>query len=94
MWLFQCSLDSANLCVEQCNHPRPFIQVAVIIIFSKVLLKQRKKLLKGTVQLLTVSISTAVDPQAKSKDHSLPDMDFVRHQQGTLTPEMDIFSAG
>ena len=39
-------------------------------------------------------VLTAVDPQSKSKDHSLPDMDFVRHQQGNLTPAMDIFSAG
>ena len=45
-------------------------------------------------QMLSKGVSTAVDPQSKSKDHSLPDMDFVRHQQGNLTPEMDIFSAG
>ena len=45
-------------------------------------------------QMLSKGVLTAVDPQSKSKDHSLPDMDFVRHQQGNLTPEMDIFSAG
>ncbi|XP_044166788.1 LOW QUALITY PROTEIN: phosphoinositide 3-kinase regulatory subunit 4-like [Acropora millepora] len=45
-------------------------------------------------QMLSKGVSTAVDPQSKGKDHSLPDMDFVRHQQGNLTPEMDIFSAG
>ena len=41
-------------------------------------------------QMLSKGVSTAVDPQSKSEDHSLPDMDFVRHQQGNLTPEMDI----
>ena len=45
-------------------------------------------------QMLSKDVLTAVDPQSKSKDHSLPDMDFVRHQQGNLTPAMDIFSAG
>ena len=45
-------------------------------------------------QLLSIGVLTAVDPQPKSRDHSLPDMDFVRHQQGNLTPETDIFSAG
>ena len=45
-------------------------------------------------QMLSQGVLTAFDPQSKSKDHSLPDMDFVRHQQGNLTPEMDIFSAG
>ena len=45
-------------------------------------------------QMLSKGVLTAVDPQSKSKDHSLPDMDFVRHQQGNLTPAMDIFSAG
>ena len=45
-------------------------------------------------QMLSKGVLTAVDPHSKRKDHSLPDMDFVRHQQGNLTPEMDIFSAG
>ena len=45
-------------------------------------------------QMLSKGVLTAVDPQSKSRDHSFTDMDFVRHQQGNLTPEMDIFSAG
>lgn len=34
------------------------------------------------------------DIQSNSNDPSLPDMELARHQQGTLTPEMDIFSVG
>ena len=45
-------------------------------------------------QIVSKGALTAVDPQSKSRDHSLADMDFVRHQEGNLTPEMDIFSAG
>ena len=47
-------------------------------------------------QMLVRGLSTAGngDTQLNSNDPSLPDMDFVRHRQGTLTPEMDIFSAG
>ena len=48
-------------------------------------------------QLLVRGSSTAgsnSDSQSNSGDPSLPDMDLVRHQQGNLTPEMDIFSAG
>ena len=43
-------------------------------------------------QMLSKGVSTAVDPQSKSKDHSLPNMDFARHQRGHLTAEMDIFN--
>ena len=45
-------------------------------------------------QMFSIGVLTAVDPQPKSRDHSFPDMDFVRHQRGNLTPETDIFSAG
>lgn len=47
-------------------------------------------------QLLARSSVTAANGESQSlnSDPSLPDMDLVRHQQGTLTPEMDIFSAG
>ena len=45
-------------------------------------------------QMLSKGVLTAVDPQSKSRDHSLPDMDCVRHQQGNLTPVTDTFSAG
>ena len=47
-------------------------------------------------QMLVRGLSTAGngDNQSNSNVPSLPDMDLVRHQQGTLTPEMDIFSAG
>ena len=40
--------------------------------------------------MLSIGVLTAVDPQSKSRDHSLPDVDFMRQQQGNLTPEMDI----
>ena len=48
-------------------------------------------------QLLVRSSVTAGNGDSQSNsasDPSLPDIDLVRHQQGTLTPEMDIFSAG
>lgn len=46
-------------------------------------------------QLLARGSSTVANGDSQSNsDPSLPDMDLVRHQQGTLTPEMDIFSAG
>lgn len=46
-------------------------------------------------QLLARGSSTVGNGDSQSNsDPSLPDMDLVRHQQGTLTPEMDIFSAG
>ena len=46
-------------------------------------------------QLLTRGSVTAGNGDIQSNNGpSLPDMDFVRHQQGTLTPQMDIFSAG
>ena len=47
-------------------------------------------------QMLVRGLSTSGngDAQSNSADPSLPDMDLVRHQQGHLTPEMDIFSAG
>ena len=48
-------------------------------------------------QLLARSSVTAGNGDSQSSntsDPSLPDMDLVRHQQGTLTSEMDIFSAG
>ena len=46
-------------------------------------------------QLLARGSVTAGNGDSQSNgDPSLPDMDLVRHQQGTLTPEMDIFSAG
>ena len=46
-------------------------------------------------QLLTRGSVTAGNGDVQSNNGpSLPDMDFVRHQQGTLTPQMDIFSAG
>ena len=41
-------------------------------------------------KMLSKGVLTAVNPQSKSRDHNLPDMDFVRHQQGSQTPEMDI----
>jgi len=44
--------------------------------------------------MFSIGVLSAVDPQPKSRDHSFPDMDFVRHQRGNLTPETDIFSAG
>ena len=47
-------------------------------------------------QMLSKGLSTAGNGhrQSNSGDPSLPDMDLVRHQQGNLTPEMDVFSAG
>lgn len=46
-------------------------------------------------QLVTRGSVTAGNGDNQSNgDPSLPDMDFVLHQQGILTPEMDIFSAG
>ena len=46
-------------------------------------------------QLLARGSVTAGNGDGQSNgDPSLPDLDLVRHQQGTLTPEMDIFSAG
>lgn len=47
-------------------------------------------------QMLSKGLSSAGNGlrQSNSGDPSLPDMDLVRHQQGNLTPEMDVFSAG
>ena len=48
-------------------------------------------------QLLARSSVTAGNSDSQSNnasDPSLPDIDLVRHQQGALTPEMDIFSVG
>lgn len=48
-------------------------------------------------QLLARSSVTAGNGDSQPSNTggpSLPDMDLVRHQQGTLTSEMDIFSAG